>query len=214
MHAHWTIVGLTLGSLQAPLCLNCLVSIRNICSLVDQRCWLTLHTRNRQYSHYVVLHRLDPMFYHPNCAIEKPHQMAAGGGRVKSLHEFHTHTHTHTHTPRCLPITTNKLCPVSSHCNQELVQTHGSINSHFTTCQKIKHRHQYALERPHKSNNLRTLLINWFVRKLREPTKIILNIEVLHRWRCIVSYQLHKSLDTHPNCVSVYRRASLQVGAK
>ena len=97
MHAHWTIVGLTLGSLQAPLCLNCLVSIRNICSSVDQRCWLTPHTRNRQYSHYVVLHRLDSMFYHPNRAIEKPHQMAAGGGRVKSLHEFHTHTHTHTH---------------------------------------------------------------------------------------------------------------------
>ena len=28
------------------------------------------------------------MFYHPNCAIEKPHQMAAGGGRVEYMHEF------------------------------------------------------------------------------------------------------------------------------
>ena len=28
------------------------------------------------------------MFYHPNCAIEKPHQMAAGGGRVEYIHEF------------------------------------------------------------------------------------------------------------------------------
>ena len=97
MHSHWTIVGLTLGLLQAPLCLNGLVFVRNNWSLAD----LHVLIWNRQYNHYVVLHRLDSMFYHSNCAIEKPHQMAAeveGSSPCMTFTHTQSHTHSHTHT--------------------------------------------------------------------------------------------------------------------
>lgn len=97
MHSHWTIVGLTLGLLQAPLCLNGLVFVRNNWSLAD----LHVLIWNRQYNHYVVLHRLDSMFYHSNCAIEKPHQMAAeveGSSPCMTFTHTQSHTHSHIHT--------------------------------------------------------------------------------------------------------------------